>query len=64
VRAYVREYLENADEYRRAPNRAAHLPHVVKALIAETRGELEQTIFPGPPDLDALRARLAAPATA
>jgi len=64
VRAYVQEYLENADEYRRTPNRAAHLPHVVKALIAETRGQLEQVIFPGPPDLDALRARLAAPATA
>lgn len=64
VRAYVNEYLENADEYRRAPNRAGHFPHVVKALIAESRGELEQTIFPSPPDLDAVRARLAAPATA
>jgi Antitoxin of toxin-antitoxin, RelE / RelB, TA system len=64
VRVYVQEYLEHADEYRRAPNRAGHLPHVVKALIAEARGELEQVIFPAPPALDAVRARLAAPATA
>ena len=26
VRAYVSEYLDNADDYRRAPNRARHLP--------------------------------------
>ena len=62
VRAYVAEYLEHADEHRRAPNRAGHLPHVLKALVAEVRGELEQTIFPGPPDLTTLRARAAASA--
>ncbi len=62
VRAYVAEYLEHADEYRRAPNRAGHLPHIVKALVAEFRGELERTIFPGPPDLGELRARAAATA--
>jgi len=50
VRVYVDEYLANAAEYRRAPNRAAHLPHVIKAYLAELRGELEQAIFPGPPD--------------
>lgn len=60
VRAYVVEYLEHADEYRRAPNRAAHLPHVVKALVAEARGELEQAIFPPPPDPATLRARMGA----
>jgi hypothetical protein len=60
VRVYVQEYLANADEYRRAPNRAAHFPHVVKALIAEARGQLEDTIFPAPPDLATLRARAAA----
>lgn len=59
VRAYVAEYLQHADEYRRAPNRAAHLPHVVKALVAEARGELEQAIFPPPPDPASLRARMA-----
>ena len=53
--AYLREYLANADEYRRAPNRAGHFPRVVKALIAETRSELEEAIFPGPPDLATLR---------
>ncbi|MGI8623544.1 MAG: hypothetical protein ACR2NB_08660 [Solirubrobacteraceae bacterium] len=60
VRVYVAEYLEHADEYRRAPNRAGHLPHVVKALVAEARGELEQAIFPPPPDPATLRARMAA----
>jgi hypothetical protein len=60
VRVYVSEYLANADEYRRAPNRAGHFPHVVKALIAEARGELEQAIFPAPPELATLRAQAAA----
>lgn len=62
VREYVSEYLEHADEYRRAPNRAGHLPHVLKALVAEARGQLEQAIFPPPPDPATLRARLAAAA--
>lgn len=60
VRAYVQEYLANADEYRRAPNRAQHFAHVVKALIAETRGELDAVIFPAPPDLATLRAQATA----
>lgn len=50
VRVYIDEYLTNAAEYQRAPNRAAHLPHVIKAYLAELRGELEEVIFPGPPD--------------
>lgn len=62
VREYVSEYLEHADEYRRAPNRAGHLPHILKALVAEARGQLEQAIFPPPPDPATLRARLAAAA--
>lgn len=62
VRVYVQEYLAHADEYRRAPNRAGHLPHVVKALIAEARGQLEQVIFPAPPDLATLRTQTAATA--
>lgn len=62
VRVYVAEYLRNADEYRRAPNRAGHLPHVVKALVADARGELEQAIFPPPPDPATLRARMPAAA--
>jgi hypothetical protein len=49
VRAYLDEYLTEAAEYRRAPNRAAHLPYVIKAYLADLRGELERVIFPGPP---------------
>jgi hypothetical protein len=56
VRVYIDEYLANAEEYQRAPNRAAHLPHVIKAYLAELRGELELLIFPGPPDLTVARA--------
>ena len=55
VRFYIDEYLANAEEYQRAPNRAAHLPHVIKAYLAELRGELELLIFPGPPDLPVAR---------
>ena len=47
VSAYVEEYL--AQGYEHAPNRAAHLQHIIKAELAECRGELEQTIFAGPP---------------
>jgi len=50
VRVYIDEYLANAAEYQRAPNRAAHLPHVIKAYLADLRDELEGVIFPGPPD--------------
>jgi Antitoxin of toxin-antitoxin, RelE / RelB, TA system len=49
VRAYVEEYLANAVEYRRAPNRAAHFAYVIKAYLADLRGELELLIFLGPP---------------
>jgi antitoxin YefM len=56
VRLYIDEYLANAEEYRRAPNRAAQLPHVIKAYLAELRGELELLVFPGPPDLTVARA--------
>jgi Antitoxin of toxin-antitoxin, RelE / RelB, TA system len=55
VRVYIDEYLANAAEYQRAPNRAEHLPHVIKAYLADLRGELEALIFPGPPDSPALR---------
>lgn len=62
VRVYISEYLANADEYLRAPNRAGHFAHVLKARVAELRGELERTVFPAPPDLATLKARLAASA--
>lgn len=50
VRLYVDEYLLHAEEYRRAPNRAAHLPHVLKAYLADLRGELDLLVFSGPQD--------------
>ena len=62
VRVYVSEYLANADEYLRAPNRAGHFGHVLKARLADLRGQLEQVIFPGPTDLATLKARLTASA--
>lgn len=62
VRVYVAEYLTNVDEYRRAPNRAHHLPHVIKAQLVDLRGDLDELIFPGPPDLATLKARAAATA--
>jgi len=50
VRVYIEEYLAGAEEYRRAPNRAGHLPHVIKAYLADLSGELERLIFAGPPE--------------
>jgi hypothetical protein len=49
VRTYIEEYLENADRYLRDPNRAAQLPHVIKAHLADLAGKLESVLFPGPP---------------
>jgi antitoxin YefM len=59
VRVYIDEYLANAAEYLRAPNRETHLPHVIKAYLADLRGELEPIIFPGPPDLSGSSAEAA-----
>jgi Antitoxin of toxin-antitoxin, RelE / RelB, TA system len=49
VREYVDEYLSDST-YVRAPNRAPHLPYVIRAYIAEREGDLETVIFEGPPD--------------
>lgn len=48
VRLYVDEYVERADEFLRAPNRAHHYPWVLRALIAELRGELAEVLFAEP----------------
>lgn len=48
VRVYVDEYLASG-EYVSAPNRSGHLPYVVRAYLADLRGELAEVIFPGPP---------------
>lgn len=58
VRVYVQEYIANVDAYRRAPNRAGHFAHVLRARIADLRGELAELIFPGPPDLATLQAQM------
>ncbi len=48
VRVYLDEYL-GSSEYVRAPNRSGHLPHVIRAYLADLRDELADVIFPGPP---------------
>ena len=49
VREYVGEYLSDS-RYVRAPNRAQHLPYVIRAYIADREGDLASVIFSGPPD--------------
>jgi hypothetical protein len=49
VRAYVEEYLDEAELYSRAPNRAAHFPLVVRAWLADASGELAEVLFAPPP---------------
>jgi antitoxin YefM len=48
VRLYVDDYIERADEFLRAPNRAHHYPWVLRALIAELRDELAEVLFAEP----------------
>ncbi len=50
VRDYVAEYLNEIQVYRAAPNRQSHFGHVIKALVADLSGALEQVVFPGPPE--------------
>jgi hypothetical protein len=50
VRAYVDDYLNESDVYLHSPNRAAHFPHVVRALVADARGRLIETLFAPPAD--------------
>jgi hypothetical protein len=53
VRDYVLEYLEEIDSYRAAPNRRAHFPHVIKALVADLSGHLDSVIFADRPTTQA-----------
>jgi hypothetical protein len=50
VRDYVQEYVEEIDTYRAAPNRRAHFPHVIKALVADLSGRLDNVIFADRPN--------------
>jgi antitoxin YefM len=45
VREYVSEYVEDIDAFRSAPNRRAHFPHIVRALVADLAKKLEPVIF-------------------
>lgn len=48
VTDYVLEYLDEATLYMRAPNRAHHFPHVVKAFLARSPEDLEAMLFAEP----------------
>lgn len=56
VRAYLADYLEDSLSYATSPNRAAHLPHVVRGLAADVRGELREALFAPPRDEQAAPA--------
>lgn len=48
VREYVDEYLDQAELYRRAPNRAGQFPHVIKAFVADSADRLSDVLFAAP----------------
>lgn len=48
VREYVDEYLDEAELYRRSPNRSGQFPHVIKAFVAESADRLADVLFAAP----------------
>ena len=44
IEEYAEEYYANYESYSVSPNRRAHLPYVMKALIADSPKELEDAI--------------------
>ena len=48
VRDYVDEYVADFELYRRSPNRAPHFGHVMRALVADAVGRLEDVVFATP----------------
>lgn len=52
VRAYVSDYLQDADASLSAPNRARHLPHVIRAFVSDAQGRLGDVLF-APPSAEA-----------
>lgn len=44
IEEYAEEYYANYESYSVSPNRRAHLPYVMKALIADSHKELEDAI--------------------
>ena len=64
VRAYSDEYWAEIDRYRQAPNRAHHFPYLVRARLADRRGQLLEVLLAVPSDAPDRHARedLVAPA--
>jgi len=50
VRDYVEEYWAEIDRYRKAPNRTSHFPYLLRAHLADRRGELLDVLLAGPSD--------------
>jgi Antitoxin of toxin-antitoxin, RelE / RelB, TA system len=48
IRAYIDEFLDEPRAYLAAPNRAPHFGHVLKAALADIRGELRDVVFAEP----------------
>ena len=51
VKAYVEEFLADAQLYLRSPNRTAHFPWILKAYVADAAGELTAALFAAPEDV-------------
>lgn len=63
VRYYIDEYWLEIDRYRKAPNRASHFPYLMRAHLADRRGELLDVLLAEPSDV-ATETREAALASA
>ena len=48
VRAYIDEYWAEIDRYRHAPNRSGHFPYLVRAHLADRRGQLLDLLLAEP----------------
>ena len=60
VRDYIEEYWAEIERYRLAPNRAGHLPYLLRALLADRDGKLPGLLCGQPADaVQAQRAPLA-----
>lgn len=50
IRDYIEEYWSEIDRYRKAPNRASHFPYLMRAHLADRRGELLDVLLAEPSD--------------
>ena len=50
VRDYIDEYWAEIDSYRKAPNRASHFPYLMRAYLADRRGDLLDVLLAEPSD--------------